>query len=205
MLRRVTSKMGTVLQSLSLSGLSRLSAPSVIHGIEIRDLTESKLDEARFRKLLEAIVQLGTVATAARSLREDLRRIWITQVGTIDYNTSLGVCLLPAREIESQSAIHLAMTLVHQSKRARLLRSTNKPPTSAIETVALSEAMAFALGTGSPSEDIVTFRMRHTYNATYRSDPERPFDDLRSLGLPEWGIRALWRIRRLFPRFRSDQ
>jgi hypothetical protein len=185
--------------------LSRLSVPSTIHGIEIRDLTESTPNDARVSRLADALDLISAISTADRSLREDLRRIWITQAGIIYYNATLGACLIPAREIESQSAIHLAMTLVQQAKRAHLLRSTKRQPDASIEVAALSEAMAFARAAGSPSEEIVAFRMRHTYNATYTGDPERPFDDLRSLGLPEWAVRVLQRVRRTFPRFKSDE
>lgn len=202
-------RIGRGMKHLAFRVLSSMSRPVKVFGVELRDLTERVADERavdRVRQALKLIFDADP--TLSRSIQEQLRRVFLTRTGTVDYVLPLKACLLPIRELENQSAAHLAMTLVHQARRAQLLRSSVPAAQDfevSADNAALNDTMAFARMVQAPPEDIIAFRMRHTYAGTYRADPERPFDDLKSLGIPTVVLRALRRLRDSSPQFREKE
>src|SRR5688500_13821408 len=116
--------LGRALQFLSFRALSGISRPVEVFGLEVRDLTERQpnpLATERVRRSLELINAADTIRMEL--VRKNLRRVYFVTGGTVDYVRSLSACLLPLREVDTQSPNHLAMTLVYQAKRAQLLRS----------------------------------------------------------------------------------
>lgn len=87
------------------------------------------------------------------------------------------------------------MTLAHQARRAEGSNASRSSQAS-VEATALAEVIELSRALGASSEDVVAFRMRNAYNANYYAGPERPFDDLRALGTPNWIVRMLTRVRR---------
>lgn len=191
---------GHLIRYASLRILMAISRPVRILEIEIRDLTQSPPSDRNIGPIADAL-RLVQATDTLRSHRvaKNTRRILITHAGVPEYVPAIDACLLPVRELQTQSTTHLAMTLVQQTTVATLLRHSNhRAPTarSTVEADAAEEALAFGRAAGASPEDIIAFHMRDSHSRTYADDPRRAITDFRELGVPNWLARVLGRLLR---------
>lgn len=143
-----------------------------------------------------------------RRVTRDLERVWVNLVvgSPAIYRGSIGACQLDARYVRDASTQQIASTIVHEATHARLARCGivyDEPWRVRSEAACIRRQLAFTakLPDGDAAHKEAQAALAGLARETYTDQAFRARDDrgsveaMRYLGLPEWFIRAMFRLR----------
>ena len=175
--------------------------------IEVRLFLPGAEDQPLFDKVCEA---LGIIAqyspTRLQRIRQDRRGLWITETAgnVAEYHHNVGLCLLDRSQLAKAdvSPAHVAATIVHEATHARLtLAGFGYEPEmrARIENVCFRGEIAFASRLPDGTAIIEQARRqleRDPVVWTREAARDRATTKLRELGVPEWLIKLIIRVRK---------